>query len=179
MARGCRPHRMQRCITTKYLSQCTLLAAASLAPITSTNTQCLPSALLLLLLFCCCRQRITSAVLPSAAASPNLAVSAAARRCRRHPAGSMAHRPHPQHRLRLLVHQHATPSGSPSSINSAGTLQSGLGTPAASPTKSAGYKTAGAQQQQDLQLGGGGSNPQWWLLVRHAASMNLGAVPCR
>lgn len=78
---------------------------------------------------------------------------------------SMAHRPNPQHRLRLLVHQQATPSGSPSRADS-GTLQSGMGTPAASPTKGAvSVVVPQQQQQQEEQLAGGGGNPQWWLLV--------------
>lgn len=80
-------------------------------------------------------------------------------------AGShMANRPHPQHRLRLLVHQ-ATPSGSPSGSVNSGTLQSNMGTPVSSPTK-AGVAVTQQQQQQDGQGAGGGSNPQWWMLVR-------------
>jgi hypothetical protein len=79
----------------------------------------------------------------------------------------MANRPHVQHRLRLLVHQ-ATPSGSPSSINS-GTLQSGINTPASSPLKSAANVQQQLQQEQQQDVGSsgsGGSNPNWWTLVR-------------
>jgi hypothetical protein len=81
----------------------------------------------------------------------------------------MANRPHVQHRLRLLVHQ-ATPSGSPTSINS-GTLQSGINTPSSSPLKSAANAQQQQQQQQKQQqqedgsTGSGGSNPNWWMLV--------------
>lgn len=83
----------------------------------------------------------------------------------------MAHRPNPQYRLRLLVHQ-AFPGGSPSSTSSNTMQQSGLGTPAASPLKRA--APTAQQEQLEEKAGGGGSNPQWWLLVRCCCGTGVG-----
>lgn len=92
------------------------------------------------------------------------------------PAGAapaMSQRPHPQYRLRLLVHQAASASPGSSSPISTSSLQLQSGTPGSSPVKAMSTVTQQPTRQDDKQAaggngggGGGGSNPQWWLLVR-------------